>query len=57
MAVSLSKAPEPFDPAYICKACSEAFAPENGDWPELRAMHKSECVGATFTKTTIEKAF
>lgn len=43
--------------AYVCNACGEAFIPQDGDWPVLRKLHKSECDGATFRKTTEEEAF
>lgn len=43
--------------AYVCRECGEAFIPQDNDWPALRKMHRSECDGATFHKTTPEKAF
>lgn len=42
--------------AYVCRECGEAFIPE-GDWPELRAMHKQDCPDATFKKVSVEEAF
>jgi hypothetical protein len=45
------------DVAYVCDGCGEAFAPtDDADWKELRRIHRVEC-GATFTKTTVGKAF
>jgi hypothetical protein len=43
--------------AYVCNECGEAFIPERDDWPVLRKMHKDECDGATFRKTTADQAF
>jgi hypothetical protein len=45
------------DTAYVCRECGEAFAPQDGDWPVLRKVHKGECQGATFERTTVGKAF
>jgi len=47
------------DVAYVCRNCGEGFAPDprNNDWPELRRIHRDECDGATFRKTTVREAF
>ncbi len=46
------------DVAYICDECGEAFAPEGGDWPQLKRMHtSSHDERPTYTKTTVGKAF
>jgi hypothetical protein len=46
------------DVAYVCNDCGEAFAPmSESDWVTLRAVHRTECLGARFTRTTIRKAF
>lgn len=44
--------------ARVCNGCGEAFAPrDTEEWSALRRAHRFACAGATFTITTIEKAF
>lgn len=47
------------DPAYVCRECGESFVPDRklNDWPDLRRIHKGDCPGATFRKTTVREAF
>jgi hypothetical protein len=43
--------------AYVCNDCGEAFLPESGDWPELKRIHKTECVARSFKRVSVEEAF